>query len=324
MSPTATRAARLHAHGEPLKVEEVDLPEVGPDEVMVDMAYAGLNPVDRYTALGRVAADGPLPRTLGAEGAGWVDGRAVVMHGHGLGTRRDGLWADRAVVPRAALSDVPDGVDLAAAAALGIAGATAWRTAHDLARVTDADRVLVLGASGGVGSILLSIMGAVGARAWGQTGSAEKAAWIEEQGAEHVVVGDATEVGRQAAELRPTVVFDPLGDGFTGAAMEVLEPFGRLVLFGTSAGEKGEVHLQQLYRKGISVLGYAGLIEPPERLQAAMRGALADLAAGRLRVPVDDAASLEDINDALRRLEQRLHRGKLVVRLAASGGGGAT
>lgn len=64
------------------------------------------------------------------------------------------------------------------------------------------------------------------------------------------------------------MAFDGLGDGYSGAAIEALEPHGRLVLFGTSAGPDGQVPLRSLYRKGISVLGYAGLLESDRQRQA--------------------------------------------------------
>jgi len=99
-------------HGKPLEIQEVGLPEPGEGEVILEVAFSGVNPVDMYAAEGRVAADAPVPRTLGTEGAGTVDGRPVVARGYGIGTARDGLWANAAVVPRAALVDVPEGVDL--------------------------------------------------------------------------------------------------------------------------------------------------------------------------------------------------------------------
>ena len=61
------RAVQLTEHGRPLSVEQVELPEPGVGEVLVELTYAGVNPVDTYTAAGRVAADGPLPRVLGGE-----------------------------------------------------------------------------------------------------------------------------------------------------------------------------------------------------------------------------------------------------------------
>ena len=156
-------AARLVQHGQPLQVEELELGEPGQQEVILEVAYTGVNPVDMYGALGLVAPDAPVPRTLGTEGAGIVAGRRVMVRGYGLGTIRDGLWASAAIVPRGALIDVPDGVDLRVAAAMGIAGVTAWRTVTEVAQVSADDTVLVLGAKGGVGSVVLSLADGIGA-----------------------------------------------------------------------------------------------------------------------------------------------------------------
>jgi NADPH2:quinone reductase len=300
-------------------VEEVDVPSPGGDEVVVEIAFAGVNPVDRYTAEGRVAPDGPLPRTLGMEGAGRRagDGRPVLVQGGGLGTTRDGAWAERVVAPAIAVTDIPDGVDLAEAAAMGVAGVTAWRTATEQARVTAGDRVLVLGASGGVGSILVSLCRALGARVWGQSGNPDKTAFIAGQGAEEVVTASAGELAAAVEALAPTVVFDALGDGFSVAAIEALAPFGRLVSFGVSAGPMAEINMQMVYRKGLTVYGYGGLIESAERMAAGKAAALAALADGRLKVVVADVLPLGRVNDAFTALVDRAVSGKIVLNVSA-------
>lgn len=310
-----TTAARLHQHGGPLRVEAVGLADPRAGEVVVDMAYAGVNPVDGYGVLGRVAADGPLPRTLGGEGSGTVGDRRVVVRGHGLGATRDGLWAVAAVVPDDALVDVPEGVGLAEAAAMGIAGITSWRSVTELGRVTAGDRVLVLGASGGVGSIAVSVAAALGATVWGQTGTEAKAAWVRDRGVVDVVVGGADEVRSQAAAFEPTVVIDPLGGPFTGAAVEVAAPGGRLVVLGTSAGPDGTVPLQAFYRKGLTAFGYGGLREPDAVLTRALQDALAALADGRLQVAVDTTLPLARVGEALDRIAGRRVRGKVLLDL---------
>lgn len=311
------RAARLVEHGRPLEVQDVELGEPGPGEQVVEMAYGGFNPVDTYMAMGRVAPDGPLPRTLGSEGSGRAGGQAVMVRGHGLGSRRDGLWATAAIVPDQALVPVPAGVSLEQAAAMGVAGVTAWRGATEWGGVGPGDRVLVLGASGGVGSMLVSLSRSLGATVWGQTAAPAKAAWIGERGAERVIVGDADAVRAKGAELEPTVVFDPLGDGFFGAALEVLTPRGRLVAFGTSAAPTGEVPLQTLYRKGLTVRGYGGLIERDEDLARAAAQALDGVAAGRMEIVVGRTVGLERIEEAFRALRERSVTGKVVIDLRA-------
>jgi NADPH2:quinone reductase len=300
-------------------VEEVDVPPAGDDEVVVEMAFAAVNPVDRYTAEGRVAPDGPLPRTIGMEGAGRRadDGRPVIVQGSGLGTARDGAWSSRVVAPSIAVTDVPAGVDLAEAAAMGVAGVTAWRTATENANVTADDRVLVLGASGGVGSMLVSLCHSLGARVWGQSGNPDKAAFITGQGAEQVVTAGATDLAAAVEGLAPTVVFDALGDGFSGAAIEALAPYGRYVSFGVSAGPMAEINMQMLYRKALTVYGYGGLIESAERMAAGKAAALAALADGRLKVVVADVLPLGRVNDAFTALVDRAVSGKIVLDVTA-------
>ena len=279
-------AARLIEHGAPLRVETVELGEPGPDDVLVEMSWGAVNPVDRYGAMGHTAPDGPVPRTLGTEGAGTVAGMKVLVHGAGVGTKRDGLWATAAMVPRRALTDVPEGVDLSEAATIGIAGATAWTVVTELARVTAEDRVLVLGASGGVGSMIVSLSNSIGATVWGQTGDEANRDWLTDLGAEHVVVSDDSHLETESGELSPTVVFDSLGNGFTGKAIAVAAQHGRLVLFGTSAGATGEVPLQAVYRKGLTIFGYGGLIAPEESLARAKQQALRAVADARMRVSI--------------------------------------
>ena len=276
----------------------------------MELSFGGVNPVDRYMAEGRVAPDSPLPRTLGSEASGTVDGRPVLVAGGGFGARRDGVWAQAAVVPAGAVCDLPDGVELRDAAAMGVAGLTAYNVVRDLARVGAQDRVLVLGASGGVGTMIVSLCRTAGATVWGQTGSPDKVGLIEEVGADRVLVGlDGLD------ELEPSVVFDPLGGEFVRPVIDAAAPGGRIVSFGTSAGPEVQFNLQTLYRKGLSLLGYAGLLLDDEERRRGLQAALAALAAGELRVVVDEVLALDQVNDAFQRLVDREVRGKLLLAL---------
>jgi NADPH2:quinone reductase len=309
------RAARLQQHGAPLRVEHVELPEPGPDEVLAELRFGGVNPVDRYVAEGRVAPDEPLPRTLGGEASGTADGRPVLVAGGGLGARRDGVWAQAAVVPARSVVELPQGVDLRDAAAMGIAGLTAYNVVRDLAAVGPEDRVLVLGASGGVGTMIVSLASAVGATVWGQTGSEDKAPLIEEQGADRVIVAGPDELADALASFQPTVVFDPLGDGFVQPVLEASAPKARIVSFGTSAGPEVALNMQTLYRKALSLLGYAGMMLGEGERRRGLQSALGALAGGELRVVIDEVLALEDVNEAFQRLVERRVRGKLLLAL---------
>ncbi len=265
------RAARLKQHGEPLEIEPVEPPQPSDGEVLVQLAFGGVNPVDRYVAEGRVAPDGPLPRTLGGEASGWLNGLPVLVFGDGLGAARDGVWAEAAVVPMTAVFELPDGVDLRDAAAMGVAGLTAWNVVHGVAHVTGEDRVLVLGASGGVGSMIVSLAAAAGATVWGQTGSEDKASLVREQGAEVAVVAGPDQLADALSDYQPTVVFDPLGDGFVAPAISAIAPRGRYVAFGTSAGAEVTFNLQTLYRKAVDPARLRRVAAAPGRAPARPR-----------------------------------------------------
>ena len=190
---------------------------------------------------------------------------------------------------------------------------TAWRAARDLAALQPADRAVVLGASGGVGSLIVQLAKGTGATVWGQIGSPDKAALVEDLGADRAVVATAATLVETVADLKPTVLFDALGDGFTGAAIAALQPHGRLILFGASAGPRAEFQVASLYRKGLTVYGYGGLNEPPERLAEGTAKVVAELMAGRLRVPIDEVLPLAQAAEAHRRLLDRAVRGKILL-----------
>lgn len=309
-----TRAARVIDYGKPLEIQDVALREPGADEVVVELLFAGVNPIDRSIAEGRTPTQGPLPRTLGSEGSGRLEGKPVLVFSSVLGAGRDGTWAEAVVVPRESVFDLPEGADMPEVAAMGIAGLTALNVVN-LAEVAHSDRVLVFGAAGGVGLPIVGLAASTGATVWGQTSSEDKAEAVRAQGAEGVVVTDAASLADSIRDFRPTVVIDPLGDGFTAAALLAMEPRGRLVLFGTSAGTEATLQLRDLYRKSISVLGYGGFQLTNEERRKGLEAALEALASGRLRIPIGRVWPLDDVNRAFESLADRTVTGKAILQV---------
>ena len=306
-------AARLHEIGKPLQVENTDIAVPGADEVTVDLAFAGVNPIDRYVATGAVGAGNRLPRTIGGEGSGYLDGKTVLVTGEGLGVARDGTFAGAVTCPREAVIEAGDGADLRQLAAMGVAGLTAWNVVTASAEVTKQDRVLVLGAGGGVGIPIVSVASSIGAEVWGQVSSPAKAAAVAEVGAAKVLVCDGAALAEAATSLAPTVVIDALGGEFTGAALSVMAPGGRLVSYGASAGAETSINLPKFYRSGQRILGYAGGRLTTEQRRAGLVEALAALADGRLRVRVDRVLPLSEVNEAFAMLVARSVTGKLLL-----------
>jgi NADPH2:quinone reductase len=308
------RAACLHELGGTLQLESVADPSPAEEEVLVEIAYASVNPLDVWITQGSIgAAAQHLPWIPGTEGTGYTDdGRPVLVSGGGVGVLRPGLYCEQAAVPRAAVTEVAEGVDLAQLAGLGVAGVTAWASLHDRAQLGPDDRVLVLGASGGVGSLAVPLAQGTAATVWGQTTQTAKVPVIEAAGADRVVVADAGGLADAVAELQPTLIMDGVGGAFTAAAVEVLAPRGRIVVYGTSADQVASLNLRVLYRKNGSILGYGGMVLPEDKRAAILAGLVAMVADGSLTVPVE-LVPLADAARCHQRILDREVTGKLVL-----------
>ncbi len=308
------RAARLHSIGGTLQLDELADPVPGAGEKLVDIAYASVNPLDVWITQGSVgAAAQNLPWTPGTEATGHVDGQPVLVRGGGLGVIRPGLYCSRIAVPDAWLLPVPHDIDLAQVAALPVAGITAWQSLHARAQIGPLDRVLVLGASGGVGALAIQLAKIVGAQVWGQTGSPGKVDGITANGADNVVVTGADGLEGAVESYQPTVILDSLGGPFTDAAIAAIENQGRLVVFGTSNNEHVSINLRRLYRKGVSLLGYAGLVDTPEEQRTALETLLAMMSAASLHVPVGAVLPLASAAEGHARILERGVEGKIVL-----------
>lgn len=293
-------------------IDNLSDPEVGPGEVLVEIEFIGVNPLDVWMTKGTVAGGYQrLPFIPGLEAIGTANGRRYVIYGSSMGFTRDGLYRERAAVPKEALFPLPDGVEPVQAAVMPVAGRTAWWLVNEVAPVKEADRVIVLGASGGVGSMVVQLAKARGAIVWGQTSSLDKIECVTAAGADQVVVANAHDLATQLAELAPTIAFDALGGGFTRALIEALGPGGRIGIYGTSSNPEATLNLLTLYRKGVSLL--PGSV-PPDRSRSAIESALVELAAGRLHARVDEVLPLDRACEAHRRILDKSVRGKLLLR----------
>jgi NADPH:quinone reductase len=308
------RAARIHSIGGTLQLDELPDPEPGPGEQLVEIAYASVNPLDVWITQGSVgAAAAHLPWIPGTEASGHVDGRPVLVRGGGLGVARQGTYRTKMAVPDDWLLPVSDDLDLGQVAAMPVAGITAWMCLHSRAQIGALDRVLILGASGGVGAVAIQLAKAVGATVWGQSSSPSKVDGITANGADNVVVTGAEGLEAAVAEYEPTVILDSLGGPFTDAAVASITNKGRLVVFGTSNDQIITMNLRRLYRKGVSLLGYSGLTDTAEDQRNAMDTLLAMMAAGSLHIPIGDVLPLADAAEAHARIVESRVEGKLLL-----------
>jgi NADPH:quinone reductase len=309
------RAIRLHQFSGPLSIEEVPTPITSEEEMLVTLTHAAVNPLDVWCCQGNFAAITKLPHTPGAEGFGHLaDGTFGLVNGAGVGLARPGTYAQQIAIPTAAWTPVPDGTDPVIGAALAVAGVTAWRCVHHCAQVQPGETVLVLGASGGVGSLAAQIARNAGAIVIGQTSSAEKSTAVMSNGAHEVLVAsDGDSLAVTLGDRKVNVVIDGLGGSFTAGAIACMAPFGRLVNYGTSAGVDVTLQMRNLYRNGISLIGYTGLLNTAEQRIDAVASLFAELNAGRLSVPVDAVLPLEQAGAAHQRILAKDVEGKIIL-----------
>ena len=310
------RAIQLNEFNGPLTLVEVDRPTPGQGEVLLELHYAAVNPLDVWVTQGNFAAVTQLPHIPGVEGVGTMNGRMVLVRGNGIGVGRLGTYAEQVAVPLASVVPVPDGVNPQQAAAMGVAGLTAWRCVHDCGQVHAGSTVLVTGASGGVGSLAVQLAKSAGARVIGQTSNAAKAEAITASGADRVIVaasgGDLVSVLDGEA---PTVIVDGVAGDFVRAGIDALALDSRYVNYGTSAGTEVGLDMRALYRKGVTMIGYTGLREVDTA--AAFAALFAGLANGSLTVDIDAILPLSSAAGAHRRILDRSVTGKLLLDVRA-------
>lgn len=225
------RALLSAPDGSGLRIGEVRDPVPGPSQVLVKVASASLN-------FGEVAFRDPVPATdsvSGWDAAGVVVQSAADGSGPPVGTRVvtfgwRGGWAELRTVETSDLATVPDHVDLGAAAALPVAGVTALGALRRLGSVAGR-RVLITGASGGVGRFAVQLAARSGAQVIASVGSSERGAGISELGAHEVTVGLA------GIEEPLDGVLDTVGGPQLAAALALMAPGGLVQWIGRAARE---------------------------------------------------------------------------------------
>jgi NADPH2:quinone reductase len=309
-------AAVLHEYGTP-RYGEFEDPVAGNGQVVVEVAAAGLNPVDVSKAAGTFyAGKPPLPSVVGQEGVGLVagDGRRVYFDRPILPY---GAMAERALVDADALMDVPDGLDDDVAVALGVAGLAAWLPLAWRAELQAGETVLVLGATGTVGQIAVQAAKLLGAgRVVAAGRDADGLRRAAELGADATVelAGERealTAALREAAAGDVDVVIDPLWGGPAAAALGTLAVGGRLVQIGQSAG--AEATLSSAFVRGrlADIRGHTNFLAPDDVRRAAYAAMTEHAAAGRLTIDVE-RIPLRDVEAAWARQRAGAHR-KLVL-----------
>jgi NADPH:quinone reductase-like Zn-dependent oxidoreductase len=328
-----------------LEVGSRPLPEPGAGEARVRVAFSGVNHLDRMIAEETLPAPLPLPRIPGGEVSGYVEavgpgvdgalsgapvaiapylfcgrcepclnGRETLCrHGDILGLGRDGGYAEAVVVPAANLVALPPGMDLATAAALPLAAATAHHMLSDRAALAAGEWLLVVGVGGGVASAALRLGRIMGGRVIAASRSERKLERAKADGAEATVLladegrGLSRAVRSITGGSGADVVLDPLGSLYWQEDIASLARGGRLVTCGAYAGREGSTDIWLTFAKELSLLGSYGAARRNVR-------SVIDLAArGVLEPAIADRLPLRAAAEAHERLRRADVYGKLIL-----------
>lgn len=304
------RAALISAYQTPPTPGELPAPQASEGKALVTLRAAALNPADLAIASGSFPfGSPPLPYVPGIEGVGLVvesgrfaPGTRVWASGRGLGVGSDGTFAEQFAALDETLVEVPAGAEDAFAAGLGVAGLAGWLPLAWLAPVRSGETVLVLGATGNVGSVAVQASKILGAgRVVGVGRDADRLARVRELGADEVVeLGGDDFRERLAAAVdgsAPTLVLDALWGAPLEAAAAVAGVGARIVHVGQAAGPTATLASGLVRGKQLQILGYSNFAVPQDAIAKGYAELVEHAIAGRIRIDVE-AVPLERVAEA--------------------------
>jgi zinc-binding alcohol dehydrogenase/oxidoreductase len=340
------KAAVIREYGDAsvFALEEVADPVAGPGEVVVDLRAASVNRRDRGIragslvprAIGGQSEQQPtFPLILGSDGAGVVSeigtgvggvavGDEVVINPslnwgesdeapgpdwETLGVPRQGTYAERIAVPAAFVAPKPPRLTWAEAAAVPLAGLTAWRAVVTKARVAAGERVLVPGVGSGVATFVLQFAHTFGCEVVVTSSSAEKLARAQDIGAAGGHLYTTADWPARVGAV--DVVIDSIGEPIWAVLGEMLRPGGRLVSYGRTAGSVVSLEIAKFFHAQWTFLGTAN--GSPAEFAAMIE----HLAASEWRPVIDSEYALEEISQAHARLEAPERFGKIAITISS-------
>ena len=254
-----------------LAVMEVEAPKAGDGEVLVRIAYAGLNFFDTLIIEGKYQVRAKPPFSPGGEFSGHVAALGPGVQGFKVGDRVIGVCSYGAAAEEIALSTTrlakfPDGLALDKAAGLSVTYGTSLHALKQRAEMKAGETLFVLGASGGVGLAAVEIGKAMGARVIAGASSEEKLAFVRRYGASETINTASDDMRARLKEIAPKgvdVVYDPVGGPLTEAGLRSLAWKGRLLVIGFASGEIPRPPLNLTLLKGCSRRRLLGRIDRP-------------------------------------------------------------
>ncbi|MCV2879936.1 NAD(P)H-quinone oxidoreductase [Sedimentimonas flavescens] len=319
-------AVEITAPGGPevLKSTTRAVPMPGPGEILIEVAYAGVNRPDALQRAGAYKAPpgaSDLPglecsgrvAALGPDVAGWQVGDPVCALLPGGG------YAEYVVTPAAHALPVPMGVSLRDAACLPETCFTVWSNIVMRGGLKAGERFLVHGGSSGIGTTAIQIASALGARVFATAGSAEKCAACADLGATAINYREQDFVELLRAEGGADLVLDMVGGSYIARNIKAMADDGRMVFIAFLESPKAEINFAQIMLRRLTITG-STLRPQSDAAKAEIAAQLRDwvwpmIDAGKLRVIHDSEYPLAEAAAAHARMESNAHIGKIVLKV---------
>ncbi|WP_446902888.1 quinone oxidoreductase family protein [Burkholderia sp. YIM B11467] len=320
-------AVRFHETGGPdvLRWEAVDVGDPGPGQVRLRHEAVGLNFADTYFRSGLYPV--PLPSGIGVEAAGVVEAVGPGVTNVAVGDRVTytgflntlGAYSTERLIPAAPLIRLPDGIACDTAAAMTMRGLTSAYLLRRIHAFAPGDTLLLHAAAGGVGLIVSQWAKLLGLTVIGTVSSAHKAGIARAHGCDHTIDYSREDVAQRVLELTDgtgvDVVFDSVGKDTFEGSLDSLKRRGLMVCVGTASGPIPPFDPQRLAMKGSLYLtrpALADYIADPAEKNDLAGELFAHVAAGRIRIEINQRYALQDAAQAHRDLESRKTTGSSV------------
>ena len=321
------KAIRFHATGGPevLRLEDVAVGEPGPGEVRLRHVAVGLNFADTYFRNGTYPI--PLPAGMGVEAAGVVEAVGDGVSNVAVGDKVTytgflntlGAYSTARIISAAPLIKLPEGIDCETAAAMTMRGLTSAYLMRRIYPFKAGDTLLIHAAAGGVGLIVSQWARLLGVRVIGTVSTDEKAAVARAYGCDETINYSHEDVAKRARELTGgvgvNVVFDSVGRTTFTASLDSLKRRGLLVCVGTASGTIPPFDPQILAMKGSLYITRPALADyiadPAEKAELAGE-IFGHVAAGRIKIEINQRYALQDAVQAHRDLESRKTTGSSI------------
>jgi NADPH2:quinone reductase len=317
------KAIRVHKFGEPEVMRLEDVPDPQPDatQVVVRVQAAGVNPVETYVRSGAYARQPELPYTPGSDAAGTVeavgDGVRHLKSGDRvyIDASVTGTYAELALCETAHVHALPEQINFAQGAALGVPYVTAHRALFGRANARAGEAVLVHGATGGVGIAAVQLARAAGMIVTGTGGTEDGRKLVAREGAHHVLDHHAEGYLQELMKLTEgrgvDVIVEMLANVNLDRDLSILARFGRIVVVGNRG--RVEIDPRQAMGRDASIHGMTAFNITTEERASIHAALIAGLEAGTLRPVVGKELSLAEAARAHREVLEAGAFGKIVL-----------